>query len=294
MSISRKIILAALFTALQIMIGACSESGPEVSETPVPSPEVLETRVLTQEEFTGTEKAEERPGLRQDTIAAGKAGLEMKNPFRKIIWFEIDCGDGKAHIFYSTAQMDLRSWLKSDYNTERWRAEGEHIVSGDGTLTVTDLPYGLDTVLREGTVFRTGPRYVRTVPESGAAGGNSGELPDDFEEGVFFRGGDLVIREYGEEGRPDRETIYVYDRGQLRDVVANYYCSGPGIGTCREFAESSGLFRSVTSQGNMLTCVYNDEEAGACRSMSRGELYRALLERSGGKDPMEVVYGRKS
>ncbi len=275
--------------------GSKEESPPETASpretaqlpVPTPSPETVpdgspETWAAAEEMITPEIEAE----IRENVIA-----MESKNPMLDVIWFRIDCHDGKTHIYYSTKNMNLQSWLKTEYNEERWQAEGDKVVNEDCTLYIANLEGGLKTIIHNGDVFDT-DIYTKAVAAEGNPEALSGASMEDYIEnfvpGVEIADGCIIVKEKDANNELAYETVYDYDNGLLEEIIVVYYCRDEAVDSYREYLENSGMFKEVVRQGNILSCYKPDEEAAKYADITRGAMYQMLLAMSEGKEYVEV------
>ena len=76
-------------------------------------------------------------------------------PKANVICFEIDCHDGKKHIFGGTDGMPLNVWLNSKYNAEGWEKKSGDVVNKEGTKYILYERSAASIVLHEGIILDT-------------------------------------------------------------------------------------------------------------------------------------------
>lgn len=79
-------------------------------------------------------RLEDKDEETQKTIKETVSGYQNLNDSLRaigVIWFQVDVGDGKEHIYYNSRNMLFRYWTKSQFNTEHWKCIGDDVVSGN-------------------------------------------------------------------------------------------------------------------------------------------------------------------
>lgn len=267
---------------------------PEMTPTTEPAAEAVGVQ---EQESPGNPNAwarekEELSSEKQQEIKDEIARIESENITRKVVWFQIDCHDGLEHIYYATRNMAFYAWLKTSYNTDGWVREGDMVVNQQCTLYLSDLPYGVDTVIEEGAKYDT-DIYTQAVAANGNPVAMSGALMEEyignFVPGVEIRDGNIVVKEQDANGSAAIETVYAYENGILKDIVVIYYCIDEAVDGFEEYLGDSGQFYNVVRQGNVLSCYRVQEDVEPYKAMTRGALYQMLLTMSEGKELVEVI-----
>ena len=236
-----------------------------------------------EENITHLSSEKTRSSGRLKEIEDGKADWKEMFPAATVIWFEIDCHDGREHIYYATNGMPMETWIGSRYNVDKWQRSGRNIVDSDCTLClVTDgydpLTYALTEGLKFDTEFFTADLIYEETPEV-RTGEAMLQYIENLDIGVAVEDSSIIVTDIDEALKVASKTVYSYEEGALQSIITTYYCEDSICDSYEAYLNGLGIYSSVVRAGNSFRCTMPEEYVAQYLDFERAAMRQILVDR---------------